>query len=287
MKVFEILEEGKMILKKINIEDCNLKLKLLLSDILNVKKEYLSININEDVDEIKKEEFFKKVELLKKNVPIQYIIGKQYFYGYEFLVNENVLIPQPDTEILVEEIIEYVYDIFEKNKIDKINILDLCTGSGIIGICLKKKLGEKVDVYASDISNLALEVAKKNAEKLDVKITFIESDLFEYINKNIKFDIIVSNPPYIKTDVIESLSEEVKKEPHLALDGKEDGLYFYKKIINLAKDYLKENGKLFFEIGYDQKEDVENIFYENNYINVYSKKDYGLNDRIVVGMKGE
>ena len=285
MKVFELLEAGNKILKDINVEEYYLKTKMLLLDILNKSKEYLIINKDEEVNKELENIFFEKLELLKKNIPIQYIINKQEFYGYEFFVNENVLIPQPDTEILVEEVINYINSKIIGNS--KVDILDLCTGSGIIGICLKKKLESKVCIYESDVSKNALEVAKKNAERLDADITFIESDLFEKINSNLKFDIIVSNPPYIKTDVIKSLSGEVKCEPFIALDGKEDGLYFYRKIIEEAKEYLNTNGILFFEIGYDQREEVENLFKENGYKNVYSKKDYSGNDRIVVGMKGE
>ena len=285
MKVLEILEAGNKILKDVNVEEHYLKTKMLLLDILNKSKEYLIINKDEEVDKELENIFFEKLELLKKNIPIQYIINKQEFYGYEFFVNENVLIPQPDTEILVEEVINYINSKIIGNS--KLDVLDLCTGSGIIGICLKKKLESKVCIYESDVSEKALEVAKKNAERLDTDITFIESDLFEKINFNFKFDIIVSNPPYIKTEVIKSLSGEVKCEPFIALDGKEDGLYFYRKIIKEAKEYLNINGMLFLEIGYDQKEEVENLFKENGYKNVYSKKDYSGNDRIVVGMKGE
>ena len=285
MKVLEILEAGNKILKDVNVEEYYLKTKMLLLDILNKPKEYLIINKDEEVNEELENIFFEKLELLKKNIPIQYIINKQEFYGYEFFVNENVLIPQPDTEILVEEVINYINSKIIGNS--KVDVLDLCTGSGIIGICLKKKLESKVCIYESDVSENALEVAKKNAERLDTDINFIKSDLFEKINSNFKFDIIVSNPPYIKTDVIKSLSGEVKCEPFIALDGKEDGLYFYRKIIKEAKEYLNINGMLFFEIGYDQREEVENLFKENGYKNVYSKKDYSGNDRIVVGMKGE
>ena len=272
MKVFELLEAGNKILKDINVEEYYLKTKMLLLDILNKSKEYLIINKDEEVNKELENIFFEKLELLKKNIPIQYIINKQEFYGYEFFVNENVLINYINSKIIGNS---------------KVDVLDLCTGSGIIGICLKKKLESKVCIYESDVSKNALEVAKKNAERLDADITFIESDLFEKINSNLKFDIIVSNPPYIKTDVIKSLSGEVKCEPFIALDGKEDGLYFYRKIIEEAKEYLNTNGILFFEIGYDQREEVENLFKENGYKNVYSKKDYSGNDRIVVGMKGE
>lgn len=193
-----------------------------------------------------------------------------------FYVDENVLIPQPDTEILVEEIINLY-----KNK--KCKILDLCTGSGAIAIALAKYV-EDAQIVASDISMKALQIAKLNAEKnlLHKKIKFIESDMFEKIDDT-DFDIIVSNPPYIKTDVINTLDASVKKEPNIALDGGQDGLKFYKIIINKAHQYLSNNGKLFLEIGYDQKEDVIKLLNKTGYYNeIYSKKDLGQNDRIVV-----
>lgn len=286
MKIFEIIEKAN---NELNIEDGNLKVKILLSNLLNVKKEYLVINQTEDVSKEIESDFFTKLELLKKNYPIQYIIKKQSFYGYDFFVNENVLIPQPDTEILVDEVVNYLKELKGISFNKKIKVLDLCTGSGIIGICIKKALEEIVEVFASDISDKALEVANINAKKLDVSISFIKSDVFENFSEDFlnEFDVIVSNPPYIRTEVIDTLSEEVKNEPFIALDGKEDGLYFYNKIINEGRKYLRENGKIFFEIGYDQKEDVMNLFKEYKYKEVYSKKDFSDNDRIVVGMKGE
>lgn len=289
MKIFEIIEKANNELNKLNIEDGNLKVKILLSNLLNVKKEYLVINSNEDVLLDVENDFFTKLELLKKNYPIQYIINNQSFYGYDFFVNENVLIPQPDTEILVDEVVKYLKELsgFDFNK--KVKVLDLCTGSGIIGICIKKALGEKVEVFASDISDKALDVARINANKLNASINFIKSDIFENFSEEFlsNFDVIVSNPPYIRTEVINTLSEEVKNEPFIALDGKSDGLYFYKKIIDEGRKYLKECGKIFFEIGYDQKEEVMNLFKEYKYKEIYSKKDFSDNDRIVVGMKGE
>lgn len=299
MKIYDVLEKGNLILKENNVEDSNLKVKMLLANILNLKKEYLTLNLNEQIDEENSKLFFEKIELLKNNYPIQYIINKQSFYGLDFFVNQNVLIPQPDTEILVEEALDYIKSLKNNNNENvffdnnsSLNILDMCTGSGAIAISISKNVEDVLDkdnvkIYASDISRLALEVAIKNNNDLLSDVCFIESDLFSNIPENIKFDIIVSNPPYIRTEVINTLPEEVKNEPHLALDGMEDGLYFYREIIKQAKEYLNKNGMVFFEIGYDQKDDVMNLFKENGYINIYSKKDYGQNDRIVVGMKGE
>ena len=285
MNIKQILENGVKALKENNTDHAIFKSKVLLCYTLNVEKEYLIIHNKEEISKEDIDKFNMYIKRLLNREPLQYITNKQEFMGLEFYVDNRVLIPQPDTEILVEEVITYIENNY-KNYGKVLNVLDLCTGSGIIGICLKKKLGNKINVYASDISEKALEVAKINAEKLGVEINFICSDLFENLN-GIKFDIIVSNPPYIKTDVIKELSKEVQNEPFIALDGKEDGLYFYRKIIIKSKGYLEKNGKIFFEIGYDQSNEVENLFKENNFIDIYTKKDYGNNDRIVVGKKGE
>ncbi len=275
MQIKDILKKGVEILKENNIEQNNLKAKMLLSSILNKSKEYLIIYSDEEISKELEKDFFDKIEILKENTPIQYILNKQEFMGLEFYVDESVLIPQPDTEILAEEVIE----IIRKRKLSK--VLDLCTGSGAIAVSVAKFL-ENVKVYASDISNEAIKIARRNSNKNNVKIEFIHSDLFEEFSGEDKFDIIVSNPPYIKTDIIGTLSQEVQKEPLLALDGGIDGLDFYKKIIKQAKEYLNTNGFLALEIGYDQKEEVENILGKNGYKNIYSKKDLEGHNRIII-----
>ena len=193
----------------------------------------------------------------------------------DFFVDENVLIPRPDTEILVEEVIKIA------QKYNSPRILDLCTGSGAIAISLKKFV-PNADITAVDISEKALEIAQKNAKKLETKINFLRSDLFDKLD-NKKFDIIVSNPPYIMKDEIKKLSEEVQKEPKIALDGGEDGLDFYRIITEQAINYLKTGSFLCFEIGYNQKSDVIKIIEdEQNYKNIYCKKDLYGNDRIII-----
>lgn len=276
MKIKDILKQGIEILKENNIENCSLKARQLLAKIINKSKEYIMIHDEDELNEQEKNEFWNKIERLKNNEPIQYILNSQEFMGFEFYVDSNVLIPQPDTEILVEEVIE----IFRKNN-KKMRILDLCTGSGAIGIALSKIL-KNTEVLASDISDKALEIAKKNAQKNCTKIDFIKSDLFEQFIDDDKFDIIVSNPPYIKTEVIKDLSKEVKYEPMIALDGGKNGLVFYKKIIEQASQYLNSQGYIALEIGYDQKDEVMQLLRNENYINIYSKKDLGGNDRVVV-----
>lgn len=245
---------------------------VILEFVMQKDRNWILINQN---TELSKEEEGRVNEILdqrKNNIPLQYILGKTYFMGLEFKVNENVLIPQPDTEILVEQVLN--------NSNGKETILDLCTGSGCIAISLKKQL-INCEITASDISEKALEMAMINAKINNVKINFKKSNLFE--NFVDKFDIIVSNPPYIATDIISTLSKEVQHEPFLALDGGKDGLDFYRRIIKLSRDYLKENGKIFLEIGYDQAEEVRKIFEKNKYKNIKIIKDYGGNDRVVKG----
>lgn len=262
-------------LKENNIDDCNLKSKLLISTLINKPKEYLIIHDKEELEEEKILEIKNNVDKIIQGYPIQYITENQEFMGLNFLVNENVLIPQPDTEVLVEEVLNIVKTIEEPK------ILDLCTGSGAIAVALKKLLVGLSEITASDISSKALEVAKINAKNNNAEIEFIEADLFNGIDK--KFNIIVSNPPYIKTDVINKLSVEVQNEPHIALDGGQDGLDFYRNIINNSYKYLACEGYLALEIGYDQKQEViEFIENTNKYKEIYSKKDLAGNDRIVI-----
>lgn len=264
-------------LKENNIDEYNLKTKLLICKTINKEKEYLIVHDKEELKDTEVLEIKANLNKIIEGVPIQYITGHQSFMGLDFFVNENVLIPQPDTEMLVEETINVSKENYK--------ILDLCTGSGAIATSLKYYL-KNVEVMASDISEKALEVAKINADKNGMKIDFIKSNLFENINK--KFNVIVSNPPYIKTEVIENLSKEVQKEPHLALDGGQDGLNFYRKIINEAYKYLENDGYLLLEIGYDQKVEVIKLIEENsNYQEIYSKKDLAGNDRIVVCKRRE
>ncbi len=222
-------------------------------------------------DEQKIKKFYEYIRERLVGKPFQYIINRQNFCGFNFYVDEAVLIPRFDTECLVEEV---VLDNKNNNNLD---ILDLCTGSGAIAVSLGK-LGGYNNISASDISARALEIARKNAENNDVDIDFILSDMFENIEK--KYDILVCNPPYIRTNDIEELDIGVKDyEPKLALDGKEDGLYFYKIIADEARKYLNKNAKIYLEIGYDQASDIKKIF--EGYRSVEIKKDLDDKDRIV------
>lgn len=278
MNIKQSLEYGIELLKENNIDEPILKTKIILANILSESKEYLIIHEKEELSKELEKLYITNIQKLCNDIPLQYIINRQEFMGLEFYVDENVLIPQPDTEILVEEVID-----ISKRECKK-NILDLCTGSGAIGISIANSISE-CNITLSDISKDALEVAKENCinHKVEDRVNIIQSDLFENIDKNSKFDIIVSNPPYIKTDVIKTLDKEVQNEPILALDGGEDGLKIYRRIINEAYKFLEPNGYLCLEIGYDQKDEVikliENI---GEYTNIYSKKDLAGNDRIVV-----
>lgn len=276
MNLKEILKYGKEELIKNNIEDASIIAKELAEHIFKITREQMIANNDMEFSKDQTDNYINSIKKISTGIPIQYITNNQEFMNLNFYVDENVLIPQPDTETLVEEVInEY--------KEKKCEILDLCTGSGAIAISLAKYINES-NIVASDISMKALQIAKLNAEKNLVrkKIEFIESDMFNKIYKD-DFDIIVSNPPYIKTKVIEELDKQVKNEPYIALDGGADGLKFYKIIIENAYKYIKNEGKVFLEIGYDQKNELINLFKENNhYENIYSKKDLGGNDRIIV-----
>ena len=284
MKIKEVIEEGKNVLSKNNIEDNVIVTRELLAFVLGVEKQYLVIHL---ADELNAEDYIKFKENINKLIngkPLQYITNNQEFMGLNFFVNENVLIPQPDTEIIVEETLKKCKELLLKN--GKIKILDLCTGSGAIAVSLSIFLGDEAEVFASDISTKALEVAKYNNGKNNTNVRFIESNLFKNIQEQ-KFNIIVSNPQYIRSDVINKLSKQVQNEPHLALDGGEDGLKFYKKIIEQSCNYI-ENGYLILEIGYDQKEDVENLLKENkNYSEIKTIQDLSGNDRCVIAKVGK
>ena len=277
MTIMDAIKKGMIELKNENIESPKLKSRLLMQFILNKPRQYVIVNDMQELNLAEQKKYFDLIAKLKCGFPLEYITHQKEFMKLNFFVNENVLIPRQDTEILVEEVISIAKNI-NANK-----ILDMCTGSGAIAVSLAKYLPQ-TEIVAVDISSDALKIAKKNAinNEVENQITFINSDLFVNLNEE-KFDIIVSNPPYIKRNVIEYLDKEVKKEPHIALDGGDDGLYFYKKIISESYQYLKYKGYLCLEIGFDQKIDViELIENEEKFENIYSKKDLYDNDRIII-----
>ncbi len=277
MNINDLLIHGRKYLLNTQIQNIPLKVRLLLENILNMNKFELVINHTQEISNEKIQEFQKGLEKLKNNTPIQYITNHQEFMKLDFYVDENVLIPQPDTEILVEEVLKYT------SNISPIKILDLCTGSGAIAISLAKYI-ENCEITATDISNKAIQIAKLNAEKnlVHKKINFIESNMFENIPID-EFDIIVSNPPYIETNTICTLNPDVQNEPIIALDGGIDGLDFYKIILNNGYTYLKNKGKLFLEIGYNQKNDLFKLILDSNHFeNPQCVKDLSGNNRVII-----
>ncbi len=281
MQIKEAMRKGMIKLKTNDVKEPSLKARLLMQYILNRPREYILVHDDKQLTLRQNVDYFKLIKKLIEGVPLQHITHQQEFMKLMFYVDENVLIPRPDTEVLVEEVIKLAKSINAKK------ILDLCTGSGAIAVSLAKYI-EGSQITATDISRKALSIAKLNATNNDVedRITFVSSDLFQNISEE-KYDIIVSNPPYIKRKVIKTLDKEVKKEPIIALDGGNDGLDFYKKIIGNAYQYLKYKGYLCLEIGYDQKDEVIDLINkEEKYIDTYSKKDLFDNDRIVITKLG-
>ena len=245
----------------------------IISNVINIPIKNLFL-----VDKISLKEYKKILKLTKKRLngcPITEVFNKAYFYGYEFFVNKHVLSCRQDTEILIET---------AENNIPKTaKVLDLCTGSGCIGITLNLLGYDNVD--CADISSKAIKVSKKNAKKLKANVKIFKSDLFKNISK--KYDLIISNPPYIKTDDINELSTEVKNyDPLIALDGGEDGLKFYRLIVKELNNHLAENGKVIFEIGYNQAKEVAQLLEEENF-KVKVIKDYSGNDRVVFAEKNK
>ncbi len=282
MKVQQLLSKGYEILKCYNIENYMLECQLILGMVLNVDRMSIIMNRELEVSEEKAEKYFALVEKRKNKMPLKYITEEAEFMGISFFIKEGVLIPRPDTEILVEEAIKEIKD---KNLA---KVCDVCCGSGAIGLSIAKLL-EFTKVNCCDISETAEEVTKRNIERLELseRVHFTRSDLLNFaIKEQFQYDVIVSNPPYIRTDVIPTLMEDVKDyEPYIALWGGDDGLEFYRKITSQSIKVLKSGGVLAYEIGYDQSEEVEQILRENGYSDVRTVKDLAGNDRVVIGIK--
>ena len=250
--------------------------RFLLMYILDESPQLFSNSLSEQISKENEDKYFSLIEKhIKEDVPLSHLVGFEYFYDRKYKVTKDVLSPRMETEELIYKVIEYVKASSKNN----FKILDLCTGSGIIAITLKKELDQvSVDVIASDISEEAIEVAKENAQSHNATIKFIKSDIFNDIDD--KFDIIVSNPPYIdRKDEVRMQDNVLKYDPHLALFAEEEGMYFYRKIIEQANDYLNENGVMFFEIGYNQKDKIIKLADMNGYsAEVY--KDINGRDRM-------
>lgn len=280
MKYKELYLTGVKKLEEAGIGEASLDARLLLEYVCDTDRNTLLVHPDMEMTDECIENYVNHINKRAERVPLQHITGTQCFMGLEFYVNQDVLIPRQDTENLVEEVMPHVHD--------GMSILDVCTGSGCILISLLQYSNDCKGM-GIDLSEKALAVAKKSAEKIlaekDLCVDFLQGDLFEALSGHEeKYDIIVSNPPYIPTAVIDELEPEVKlHDPMMALDGKEDGLYFYRKIVAGAGKYLTRGGKLFFEIGYDQGEAVSNLLKDAGYTDIEIKQDYAGLDRVVFG----
>lgn len=279
MKYRECYDKGQHQLKEAGIGEYSLDARLLLEYVCNTDRNALLVHGNREVEEESVERYLELIAKRAAHIPLQHLTGIQNFMGLDFAVNEHVLIPRQDTEILVEEVMRQLHD--------GMQILDMCTGSGCILISLLHYSNACVGVGV-DISQQALEVAEENAKNLlgqgqmPGRLSLLCSNLFEKVDGS--FDMIVSNPPYIRTDIIDSLAPEVKEhEPRQALDGLGDGLYFYRQIITESRAYLKRGGMLFFEIGYDQADEVNSLMQAAGFVETEVVKDYAGLNRVVYG----
>ena len=278
MNIGEILLKSYEELKQVKIESYLLDSQLLLGKVLNKDKLFIMLNRDFNLNHNQETEFLKLIELRKSKMPIKYILGESEFMSMSFIVKPGVLIPRPDTEILVEEVIKYI------NEKKYTKVCDVCSGSGAIGISLAKFIKD-AEVTMYDISEDALAVAKLNIQRFDlskrVKAQF--SDLLQVaIAESKKFQVVVSNPPYIREDVIPTLMEDVRNyEPYIALSGGNDGLDFYRRITQESLLVLEKGGLLAFEIGYDQREQVKAILFGSGFGEIECIKDLSGNDRVI------
>ncbi len=321
MNIKQIIESSYLKLSENDVLDSMLKTKLVVSYVTTIPKAYLISHEDEELSKEQEDRINEYIDKISNGYPVQYITHEQYFRRLKLFVDDNVLIPQPDTEVLVDEAIKIIEELKIKEE-KELDILDLCTGSGAIVLALANEKPDN-NYIATDISNEALKIANKNAVDNNIEITFMQGDLFKAIDdkeereeldyenllnfiksgqidekegekkkkelepKKYTFDLIVSNPPYIDSGTIPKLPSEVQHEPNLALDGGYDGLEFYRRIAKDAKKYLNKGGYLAVEIGFNQKEDVQNIFKTNWFKNIYTVQDLAGNDRVVIAQVGE
>lgn len=272
MTIREALLKGINYLKDLEYTNPIYESRKILAELLEKDLSYLIAHDDEKLNKSIEDKYFNILEKRREGYPLQYILACEDFYGRRFDILEDVLIPRQDTELSIEVLL----DIIKNNKIN--NMLEIGCGTGIVSITID--LESDIDVTGLDISPQAIKNTTINKNKFNSNIKIIESDLFDKVND--KFDIIYSNPPYIKTKEIENLQVEVREhEPILALDGGEDGLVFYRKIVKESKDYLKENGFLIFEIGYDEGNEVLQLMKDKFDVKIH--KDLNNFDRVVVG----
>ena len=274
MNYREAIVLGEKNLQQADIADAKTDSWLLLAMACKIDHTYYYMHIDEEMSEEQVREFEVLIRKRAERVPLQYITGEQEFMGLTFHVNSNVLIPRQDTETLVEEALKVIKP--------GMKVMDMCTGSGCVLISILKNAHD-VEGIGYDISKQAINVAKENAKFNEVPAVFERSDLFEDVVEN-DFDMIVSNPPYIPTDVVATLMPEVSQfEPREALDGKGDGLYFYSKILEQCKNYMKPDGYILFEIGCEQGDAVSTMMRLAGFSEVRVIKDLARNDRVVMG----
>lgn len=277
MKISDVLKNTTERLRRAGIDTANLDAKLLLCKFLKKDKLFLVVNSEKEIEI--DEKFMELVSRREKHEPMQYILGKAEFYGLDFKVNKNVLIPRPDTEVLVEKVISFV-------KNNSYAILDIGTGSGCIPISILVNC-PNAKAYAADISADAIEVAKENAKlnNVDNKINFLNIDILNDF-PDFSIDCIVSNPPYIEEEVIPTLMEDVRNfEPYIALSGGADGLVFYRRIAQEGYKILRKGGLIAFEVGYTQAKAVEEILKKNGFTQTEIIKDLAGIERIVSAIK--
>lgn len=273
MNYTEAFLMGMQKLKEAQIGEAQLDARLLLEEVCGTDHNTLLCHGDREVSEAEEEKYRRALEQRAVHVPLQHLLGYQDFMGLRFQVNEYVLIPRQDTEILVEEAMRYLHD--------GMRILDLCTGSGCILLSLLHYSNDCEGVGV-DISQEALQVAAQNAELLGIRADFLKSDLYEKVTG--KFDLLVSNPPYIERAIIPTLMEEVREyDPYIALDGGEDGLDFYRRIIGGAQDYLKRGGQILMEIGSGQAKAVSELLREAGFKEIDVCRDFAGLDRVVSG----
>lgn len=279
----KLLKDGTEIIKQRDFNNPLLDVQLILCNLLQKDKIYLHLHRKDEVNDELANKFYEMAAKRNEGYPLQYMTNSQEFMGLDFYVQEGILVPRPDTETLVEKIIHIVSNSSLKNK--EINILDIGTGSGAIAVSLGYYL-KNSHVTAMDISNTAIETANINIIKNGLlNVTTLKGDIFNYNFKNEKFHIVVSNPPYIESNIISTLPVEVSKyEPKLALDGGIDGLDYYRHIVKVFEEIHEENALLSVEIGYNQKEAVTDVFNNANIFKLIEcNKDIGGNDRVITG----